>query len=66
MYYMKLNEPGCHIVSSHTLQPPSLLRLSNCRYFQTPMELDKVLSDAAEAFSGAHTVMVVHFKCYTI
>jgi hypothetical protein len=39
--------------SSQTLQATSPVLLSTSRCFQTPMELSKVLSESARAFSGA-------------
>jgi len=47
------NRSGDHTQSSQTLHATSPVLLSTSRCSQTPLELSRVLSDSASAFSGA-------------
>jgi len=46
-------QSGSYMQSSQTLWATSLVLLSTSRCFQTPLELSKMVSDSARAFSGA-------------
>lgn len=72
IHHQKLNGSECHIKPSQTLQSTLLVLFSNCRCSQNPLELNKVFSDAAEAFSGATeticsnggTLQIVQYLAY--
>jgi len=52
-YQQNVNQSGSHTRSSQTLRATSPVLLSTSRCSQTPLELSRVLSDSARAFSGA-------------
>ena len=53
IHQRNVNRSGSHTQSSLTLRATSPVLLSTSRCSQTPLELSKVLSDSARAFSGA-------------
>jgi len=52
-HQQNVNRSGSHMQSSQTLWATSPVLPSTSRCSQTPLELSKVLSDSARAFSGA-------------
>jgi len=53
VHQQNVNRSGSHTPSSQTLRATSPVLLSTSRCSQTPLEVSKVLSDSARAFSGA-------------
>jgi len=53
LHQHNLDRSGSHTQTSQTIRATSLLLLSTSRCFQTRLELSKVLSHSARAFSGA-------------
>jgi hypothetical protein len=57
-HQQKAIRSGSHLQSSQTLRVTSSVLLSTCRCSQTPLELNKVVSDSARAISGAPSRIV--------
>jgi len=53
VHQQNVNWSGCHTQTSQTLQSTSPVLLNNSWCSQAPLELSKLLSDSARAFSGA-------------
>jgi hypothetical protein len=53
IHQQNVNRSGSHTQTSQTLRSTSPALLNTSRCSQTPLELSKVLSDSARAFSGA-------------
>jgi hypothetical protein len=52
-HQQNVNRSGSHTQTSQTLPQTSPVLPSNSRFAKAPLELSKVLSDSARAFSGA-------------
>jgi len=61
-HQQNVNRSGNKTQSSHTLRATSPVLLSTSRCSQTPLELSKVLSDSARAFSGCYEIWLIGYS----
>ena len=59
IHQQNVNRFGSNTQSSQTLRATSPVLLSTSRCSKTPLELSKVLSDSARAFSGCYEISLI-------